>query len=126
MGKMRLTLDVLKDLDMGKVAAGFQKEVAHVVADCMDRPSDDRARKVGLIMSVVPDCDGMGVCETATVEFKIQSSVPARQSKTYQMRVHANGSLLFNPESPDNVHQGTLDEMLAPEEGEAKKAKSKK
>lgn len=118
MAMTKLTLAMLKDLDMGRVAAGFQKELDHIVKDCEDRPGDVRARQVTLKLSLVPDSDGMGVCETVQGEFSITSSVPNRVSKKYQMRVHANGSLLFNPESPEDVTQGTLDSLLSEGEGD--------
>ena len=109
--KIKLGLSTLKELDMGKITAAFDHELKHVVKDCIDRPGDNRDRVVELQMRVVPDCDGSGIAETVTAEFSIKSKVPPRQSKKYQLQASANGVVTVNPESPENVHQGTLDEV---------------
>ena len=40
--------------------------------------------------------------------------IPASHSKTFSMKPHPAGKLIFNDESQDNVHQGTLDEAGQP------------
>jgi hypothetical protein len=110
--KIKLGLSSLKELDMGKIAAAFDHEMRHVVNDCLDRPGDETARTVSLCMKMVPDCDSTGVAETVTAEFVIKSTVPPRTSKKYQLQTHRNGHVLVNPESPEDITQGTLDEVL--------------
>lgn len=107
--KMRLTLETLKDLDLGKVNAAFDRELAHVVKDCIDRPDDRTARTVSLELAVTPEAEG-GVCEVVNGEFTIKSKVPPRRSRRYEMAVKPTGVALINPESPDAVRQMTLDE----------------
>lgn len=111
MGKMKLGLDTLNQIDMGKIKAAFDHELKHVVKDALDRPGDSTPRVVQLSMSVVPDVDSQGVAETVTCEFNVKSKVPPRRSKKYQLQASANGTVMVNPESPDNIHQGTLDEI---------------
>ena len=111
MGKVKLGLENLQLLDNQKIAAAFNHELRHVVKDCIDRPGDDRARAVSLDMTVTPECDReSGVCDTVSVEFTVKSAVPNRRSRKFQMAVDAKGVIVVNPESPENVRQGTLDE----------------
>jgi hypothetical protein len=43
----------------------------------------------------------------------IRAKVPTRRSRKYQLAAHANGALLVNPDSPDDVSQMTIDEAKA-------------
>lgn len=110
MSKIKLTLTSLKQLEDGKVVLAFDRELARVVRDCVDRPGDATARKVTLTMIVTPDAYE-GVCEAVNSEFRVQSSVPVRRSRPYHMEVDARGAVLVNPASPEQVNQHTLDEV---------------
>jgi hypothetical protein len=44
----KLTLESVKDLDMGTVAVAFQRHLERAVQDCLDRPGDLRLRPVHL------------------------------------------------------------------------------
>lgn len=110
--KIKLGLSTIKELQMGKVSAAFDHELQHVVKDCMDRPDDKTARKVQLTIDVVPDTSD-GVCDMVQASFTVKSSVPARKSRVYQLSAHASGAVLVNPESPEDIGQGTLDEVLS-------------
>ena len=112
MAKQRLTLAALTGLDSGTAAAVFQNEMRKAVADCTDRPGLDTPRKVMLEVTIAPVTDSRGVCEHANVDFKVHSSIPHQKTRQYQMEVDSRGELLFNPESPDDVHQQTIDEAL--------------
>lgn len=109
--KIKLGLDTLKELDMGKIPAAFNHELAYVVKDCLDRPGDDAVRAVELRLEVTPDCDASGVAETVTAEFSVKSKIPPRRTKKFQLQASANGTVIVNPESADDVNQGTLDEL---------------
>lgn len=107
--KVRLTLEELARLDQGKVAAVFQRELKHVVGDCVDRATDKTARKITMTLSVTPqECDG--VCDTVEAEVTIKSSVPDRRTRPYQLAVNGRGDVVVNDASPDDVRQTTLDE----------------
>jgi hypothetical protein len=108
--KIKLTLDTLKSLDMGKISAAFDHELRHVVKDCIDRPGDESTRTVALQMTVKPEPSD-GVCDTVMCEFTVTSKVPPRRSRQFQLQAHARGDVLVNTESPDDVRQGTLDEI---------------
>lgn len=113
MARQVLKLSTLTGLDLGKVDAAFQMELQKVIKDIMDRPGDESARTVSLDLMIKPEHAVSGVCETAEVEFKVEAKVPAKRSRVFSMRVNPSGGgvLTFNPESPDDAEQGTLDEI---------------
>ena len=108
---MPLTLETLKDLDMGRVSVAFQLELQRIVLDCIDRPGDKNPRKVTIEMKVTPIVDDTGSCEGASGEFSVKSSVPQRKSKPYHFRANKKGALVFSEESPDNADQTTFGDM---------------
>lgn len=110
--KVTLTLEQLAKIDNGKVAAVFQQELRRVVNDCVDRPTDNKPRKVNMTVSVAPQ-ESDGVCATVEMEVVVKSSVPDRRTRPYQLEVHARGDVMLNDASPDDVRQRTLDEAAA-------------
>lgn len=111
MARMLLTLNALKDFDLGKIDVAFVKELEAVVRDLRDRPGEKAARKVTLEVELIPQEADTGDCETAMMRFMISSRIPKRSSRTYEVGVQKNGGLLVNDLSPDNISQGTLDEL---------------
>ncbi len=103
-----LTLASLVDLDMGKATLAFQQHLARAAADCIDRPGDTKPRKVILEISMVPVIENDGSCDEVNSQICVSSKVPRHQTKVYSFGVRKNGSLVFNPDSPDNVSQGTF------------------
>lgn len=87
-----------------RVAALFDKHVARVTQDCMDRPGDKHARKVTLTFSVVPVPDpDSGECEHVMVEVEAKSRMPDHRSPAYPMDVSKAG-LRFNSADPKHLH----------------------
>lgn len=113
MARQVLKLSTLTGLDLGKVDAAFQIELQKCIKDLMDRPGDEAKRSVVLQLDMIPEHAVSGVCETAQVEFTVAAKVPVKRSRVFSMKVNASGggALLFNPESPDDASQGTLDEV---------------
>ena len=46
-------------------------------------------------------------------DFKVTTSVPDRQTKTYSFGLNRQGRLFFSEASPDNVEQTTFDDRNA-------------
>lgn len=107
--KTKFTLAAIQELDLGKIATAYDRACQEAVLDCRDRPGEKKARTVILQLRIVPDGDE-GHCDTVAGEFDIQVKIPKRQSRTYSMGVKQDGTLIVNPESPDSIRQGTLDE----------------
>jgi hypothetical protein len=103
-----LTLDSLKDLDMGKAFVAFQQHLTRAAADCIDRPGDGKARSVKLEIALVPVIEPDGTCEEVRAQIAVSSKVPIHKTKVYSFGVRSNGAVTFNPDSPDNVSQGTF------------------
>ena len=106
--KHELSLDALKHLDMGKVYAAWNADLARLIQDCRDRPGDDRPRTHVLAMRMVPELDQGGDCTDAQVDFVVKASVPARRSRVYRMGVTRRDSAFFIEESPDEPDQTTM------------------
>lgn len=112
MAKQRLTLEALTGLDSGQAAAAFQHELKKAVKDCVDRPGEEGEREVTLKVKVKPALQSSGICTHASVDFECHSKIPRQKTRKYDMEVDARGELLFNPESPEDVNQQTIDEAL--------------
>lgn len=111
MSRKPFRIENIGEIDDGRIAAAVNVELGRVVQDCINRPGDASARKVTIETIVKPQKGDDGVCVAVDVEFEVKSRVPSRRSKRYEMQTNAGGALVFNPASPDDVRQGTLDEM---------------
>jgi hypothetical protein len=112
-----LDLATLKDLDNGKAAIAFRRAVEDCTKDCQDRPTEERARKITLELSLTPvaaeDAEFEGTFRACGVtgEFKIKSAIPNRQTRPYSFGLDAQGRLFFSQESPTNVNQTTFEDV---------------
>jgi hypothetical protein len=112
MALKKLTVETLHELDFGSIGIAFQKHLARVVQDCIDRPGDKRARTVLLEMKVVPVVEIRG----STIELK--SKVPDHETQELDFAVRHDGSLVFNEESPRNHRQGVMFPQAQQPQGE--------
>jgi len=110
MPQMQLTLDNLKDFDYGKASVAWQKALAAVVRDCLDRPGERATREVTLKTLVVPVNEQDGDVVDASVEFVIQTKLPARKTAARPMITGRTGQLFFSGLSPNDPRQKTIDD----------------
>lgn len=103
-----LTLDSLKDLDFGKANEAFMLHLRRAAQDCLDRPGDDKPRKVIMEFMFKPDMDATGNCDKVKSQAAIYSKVPTHRTSVYSFGLQRNGSFVFNPDSPTNVDQATF------------------
>lgn len=108
MTRKEFTLESIRDLDFGKIQTAFNAELERTTKDCLDRPSDDRPRKVSIVFSLSPELPTDGDCDSVSVECEIHSSVPKRRTKVYTMVPNVLGKLFFNPDLPDDPEQDSL------------------
>ena len=108
MSIQQLSLETLRDLDMGKVMEAFNLHIARASRDCMDRPGDSKARSVTLQLALVPVLEPDGSCDQVKAQVHISSKVPTHRTKVYSLGLRRNGALVFNPDSPDDINQTTL------------------
>lgn len=114
MSLVKFDIESLKDLDGGKAAAAFETHVKRAAIDCLDRPADNKPRKVTLEVAITPVLEPGGDCTEVEVQIYAKSTVPPHRTKPYSFGLRRNGVLVFNPDSTDNIDQSTL---LPGEEG---------
>lgn len=106
-----LTLDTIKDLDLGRVGVGFSRLLEQAVRDCLDRPADERARKLILQISLKPKPEIVGQtvsCEGAAGVAQLRLKLPDYESQEVDFGVKQNGRLVFNENSPRDHRQATM------------------
>lgn len=107
--RTELSLSSLAEFDFGKAEIAFRKTLQSVVRDVKDRGHDGRARKVVLTVILDPIIEGGDVAD-ANVHFTIQAKLPALSTAPRPVMIDRQARLVFNPDSPDNPEQSTLDE----------------
>ena len=112
--KLPFTLTTLKELDFGKIPAVFDAAISRCVADCEDRPLDDKNRVVTLKVIMAPkiDAGGSGVSiDGVMLGVEITDSIPKRRTQVYEMKptkIGANHGLMFHPEAPEDPDANLL------------------
>ncbi len=115
----KLSLSTMIDMDGGKPVAAFDFELLQVIRDMTDRPGDATARKVSLVVDLIPVCDTDSVTGQppklvdVDVTLRFAHSIPKRKTRGYRMRPGAGG-LLFEPESPDDPTQLDISTLIDP------------
>ncbi len=106
-----LNLDTIKDLDLGRVGVGFGRLLEQAVRDCLDRPADERARKLILQLSLKPKSEIVGQtvsCEGAAGVAQLRLKLPDYESQEVDFGVKQNGKLIFSEDSPRDHRQATM------------------
>lgn len=109
-----LMLKNLTAVDHGYAAAVFDRELSKIVEDCRDRYGDQSPRAVTLTVQVRPQKHGDGA--TVDVELLVNAKVPKQRTRMYQMGLTGKNTLLFRPDSPEDVRQMTTGDMVAADE----------
>jgi len=112
MALKELNLENLKDLDLGRANMMFMAALAQAVRDCINRPADERARKVTLELTLKPVCETIGQtlsCEGARGVFICRSKIPHWETPEVDFGIKESGQLYFAEGSPRDHRQSTLD-----------------
>lgn len=104
----QLSLENLPALDLGKVNEAFRAQLARVVQDCMDRPGEQKARKVTLEVTVTPVLQSDGDCTEAKVQMQVVASTPKLRTREYSMGIRRGGGLVFNEDDPEDITSPTM------------------
>lgn len=113
---MLLSLETLKDFDLGKAKIAFEHALKKVATDCLERPGTKAARKIVFTTNVVPILQQDGDVVDVEIDFTVQAKVPAWQTAAKPLAVTKVGGLLFNDLAMDNPRQRTVDEVLDEDE----------
>ena len=101
-------LETLKDIDGGRIREALDHHIRRAALDCKDRPGDPAARVVTMTIKIVPEIEDDGSCDRCRMAIEFTSKVPNHRSKAIEVGLRANGALVFNPDSPDNINQSTF------------------
>lgn len=110
----KLTLATLPEVARGHVQVAFDRLCAAAIQDCMDRPTEKKARKINLQIAFVPVAELIGneyFAENAAVKLAIKPTFPQLETNTLDFAIRSrNGQAeaVFAPDSPENVDQATL------------------
>ncbi len=104
-----LNLKSLPELGDGDLERDFEAALALLVKDCLARPSIKKKRQVSIVIDIEPQTKQDGTCDDVNVDVQVASKSPAKIVPTHTMRTTANGGLRYNPASPGNPDQKTLD-----------------
>lgn len=112
---LELNSKTLGLLDRGKLSAVLELALERAVVDCLNRPGDDRKRKVVLEIDLTPKAEIFGEtisCETAKGHYRCAVKLPNWESNSLSFGVQKRGknsaALVFNEDSPEDVHQQTF------------------
>ena len=106
-----LTLDNLKEIDANVIGETFNLVRAECVKDMEQRPGERKARQIVIKLNLTPLENDGGMLEEVGVDFEIDKKLPKRRTRPYIMRPRKNGSLTFQPASPENPNQLGLDSI---------------
>ena len=98
----------MMNIDGGRLAVAIQQHVERCLADCHDRPSLEKMRKVKIVLGFTPVADEEGDLDSVNVSFHFDEAMPARKSRSYNMRADGDGSIYFNELTPGDASTPTL------------------
>lgn len=103
-----LDLGTLQEMDSGRIAKVLAHHLSRASQDCMNRPSDTKAREVTVRFAFIPVPNpNTGEAEEAKCEIEIKSKVPVHRSKEFHMRMGVKG-FRFNQDFEDDLNQPSL------------------
>jgi len=113
---VELNLSTIQQLQEGAVFQQVQKLIAAAVADCENRPNEERARKVSIQLEILPvsrleeidDAHTRRVLDGVKLRLQMDVKCPTRKTIEFDCGVGENHALMFNPESPHNHRQAGL------------------
>lgn len=114
MPHLKLTLDNIKEIDLGRMSKTLTMLLTRAAKDCMDRPHEPKARTVSLEFAMVPvpmtrtDGSPLEGCEEVHVQIQFPTKTPVYRSKEMSMGLKADGTVFFNPDSLNNIKQATF------------------
>ena len=105
-----LDLKGLANYADGTIDAIVGRQLQRIVADCEDRPGDDKFREVNIKIMVKPMQMQDGAVTTLHTEVEVSSKTPKYISRPVHCAIKHGGRAVFNDLAPDNANQRTLDE----------------
>ncbi len=108
----KLTLQTIPELEP-RVALLFEKLCRLIAEDCMDRPTEKKARKVVLQITCVPvvrtlrEKGDLPECDLVRCQISAKHTIPTHSSTELDLDVNSAG-FRFNADFPDAIDQRPL------------------
>jgi hypothetical protein len=103
----------------GRLDAAFAHSLGQALQDIEARPSNGKPRKVKLELALHPSTNENGLLSTVTFTHACTCTLPPQTSATYNVALKTGqpvaDGIEINEASPDNIKQGTLDELAKEE-----------
>lgn len=93
----QLKMEHLAELDDGLLAASVDANIREIIRDLVDRPADDRARKLTIELTFTPGTMGHDL-DRVKLEHKSKATIPSREGRECVLTPRKIGSekvLLF-------------------------------
>lgn len=115
----KLDLGELGNLRSGLVGKQFEEALRKCLADCVDRPGNNAARKIGLVIEIKPAYDDATECDKVDISVIVRDRVPdfhinAHQARVRKMRDKGTGKELYVASvggDPEDVDQAMLGDV---------------
>ncbi len=108
-GLVQVSFEELGKIDDGRLAIAMEQALRRVAADIDDRPGLKKPRTVVLKLAFVPVFDlNTSTCDGVKMTFKVNESVPVRESKMYDLGLRKGNLLTYQPLALDNHSQETM------------------
>lgn len=108
-GLVQVTFEELGKIDDGRLAVAIEQALRRVAADMDDRPGLKKPRTVTLKLNFVPVFDtNTSTCDGVKMSFKVNDSIPVRESKMYDIGLRKGNLLTYQPMALDNHMQETM------------------
>lgn len=101
-----LTLESLIHFDGGTAAVAFSRMLQRAIADCKERPTESRVRKVTLQVELTP-LEQDGVLDDVEIVVQCKEVIPTYQSQTVRAQVRRQGkqlALVFGDTETETAH----------------------
>ncbi len=86
-----LSLATIANIDSGQAAAAFDASLRRAIQDCVQRPMEERVRKITLQAELTPSDGG----DDIHVSFQIKETLPTFQTSVVKMQVRKQGHQLM-------------------------------
>lgn len=106
----RFGIASLATMEDGKIARQFERAIRHAILDATENPNNEKARKVVIQFNITPCTPESGdTLDRVDVTALVRQVTPTHSGAVHTMKVGKAGVLTYNPVSPDDPDQGTLD-----------------
>lgn len=93
MPQKKLSAATINELEEGRIAAEFNRELGALAKDCYSRPGDKRPRQVTLKVTIKPVMDRDGHCDSVKLTADVSSRMPDLRSPEYVGMLKPSGEI---------------------------------